>query len=70
MEGAVSTLKSIVKILLPAAVIATTMGSVVAYYFAYRSLSVALIAASDEYLVLPPQPAKDTALRRDPFWAR
>jgi hypothetical protein len=39
---------SIVKILLLAAVIATTMGSVAAYSYVYRSLSVGLIAASDE----------------------
>jgi hypothetical protein len=62
MEELMSTLK----ILLPAAVIATTMGSVVTYSYAYRSLSVALIAACDEYLVIPPQSAKDA----DPSRAR
>ena len=43
-----SAVKSIVKILLLAAIIATTMGSVIAYSYVYRSLSVGLIAASDE----------------------
>jgi hypothetical protein len=63
-------LMSVVKILLPAAVIATTMGSVVAYSYVYRSLSIALIAASEEDLVRPPQSAKDDALKGDPSWAR
>ena len=65
-----SAVKSIVKILLPAAIIATTMGSVIAYSYVYRSLSVALIAASEEELAIPPQPAKDDALKGDPSWAR
>ena len=60
---------SIVKILLPAAVIATTVGSVAAYSYVYHSLSVALIAASEEDLAIPPQPAKDDALKRA-SWAR
>jgi hypothetical protein len=59
-------LMSIVKILLPAAVIATTMASVVAYSYAYHSLSVAFIEASDEDLVKPPQPVKNDALKGDP----
>ena len=63
-------LMSIVKIVLSAAVIAATMGSVVAYSCVYRSLSVALIAASEEELAIPPQPAKDDALKGDPSWAR
>jgi hypothetical protein len=67
---AMEELMSVVKILLPAVVIATTMGSVVAYSYVYRSLSVALIAASDEDLAIPPQPAKDDALKGDPSWAR
>ena len=61
---------SIVKVLLPAAVIATTMGSVVAYSYVYRSLNIALIETSDEDLVKPPQPVKDDALKGDPYWAR
>jgi hypothetical protein len=65
-----SIVKSTVKILLPAAMIATTMGGVVAYSYVYRSLSVALIAASDDDLAILPQPAKDVALKGNPFWAR
>jgi hypothetical protein len=65
-----SIVKSIVRILLPAAVIATTMGGVVAYSYVYRSLSVGLIAASEEEEAIPPQPAKDAALKGDPSWAR
>ena len=63
-------LMSIVKFLLAAAVIATTMCSVIAYSYAYRSLSVGLIAASDEDLAVSPQPAKDDPLKGDPYWAR
>ena len=61
---------SIVKILLAAAVIATTAGSVAAYSYAYHSLSVGLIAVSEEDPAIPPQPAKDDALKGDPSWAR
>ena len=65
-----SAVKSIVKILLLAAIIATTMGSVIAYSYVYRSLSVALIAASEEDPAIPPQPAKDDALKGDPSLLR
>ena len=65
-----SAVKSIVKILLLAAIIATTMGSVIAYSYVYRSLSVALIAASEEDPTIPPQPAKHDALKGDPSLLR
>jgi hypothetical protein len=61
---------SIVKILLSAAVIATTVGSVAAYSYVYRSLSVGLIAVSEEDPATPHQPAKDDALKGDPSRAR
>ena len=57
---------SIVKILLAAAVIVTTVGSVAAYSYAYHSLSVGLIAVSEEDPAIPPQPAKYDALKGDP----
>ena len=57
-EGGTEELVSIVKILLAAAVIAATAGSVAAYSYAYHSLSVGLIAVSEEDTAIPPQPER------------
>jgi hypothetical protein len=59
-----------VKILIPVAVVATTVGSVVAYSYLYRPQNVAPVAASEKGRATARQPFRDDALTTDPSWAR